>query len=193
MASSVLLLGGGGFDGGDGFFFSSRPNNNNGGRESLGRLGKLGNSMIDRETSSERSLTMGGGGSGFDFLVLEGGGDISTVEVVEALEAKGLLEIVIVGVRFRLLLGSEVGVDFFSGSGDGGDANLSLNPGMKRPVVVASVSNSSSSSFDSFPSSLLAAAKRQCPLLRIQVLVALLLPAFLGSPSIATGHLTTPK
>ena len=141
MASSVLSRGGG-LEGGDGFFFSSRPKK---GRESLGRLGKLGKSMMDWETSSDRSLAEEGGGDGDDFLV----GGMSTVG---DLEANGL-EMVMVGVRLgaagsaasflaaATTTGGVVGI-----SGSGGGANLSLNPGMKRPVVVASVSNSGSSS-----------------------------------------------
>lgn len=149
MASSVLSRGGG-LEGGDGFFFSSRPKN---GRESLGRLGKLGKSMMDWETSSDRSLAEERGGDGDDFL----GGGMSTVG---DLEANGL-EMVMVGVRLgaagsaaSFLATTTGGVVGFSGSGGG--ANLSLNPGMKRPVVVASVSNSGSSSLS--PSSPVAAA-----------------------------------
>ena len=148
MASSVLLRGGGGLDGGMGFFFFS-PNKD--GRDSLGKLGK---SMMDRETSSERSLT-----DGDNFLVVVIGGGMSTVG---DFEAKGL-EMVIVGVRlgsdcsFVLGTAEVAAAAGFSGSGGGG-ANLSLNPGMKRPVVVASVSNSGSPSSSSLS---LAAADRQ--------------------------------
>mmetsp|Transcript_39925 Transcript_39925/g.73086 ORF Transcript_39925/g.73086 Transcript_39925/m.73086 type:complete len:237 (-) Transcript_39925:292-1002(-) len=134
MASSVLVGGGGGLDLGTVGFLSPKD-----GKEKVGSLGKVGRSMTDWETSSVMDFLgccLGGGvvGSflataGSSFFVTGSGGLATTT-----------------GSAF-FVTGSGV---FFTGSfgfsGSEGGVTLSLNPGMKSPVVDASVSNSSSSS-----------------------------------------------
>mmetsp|Transcript_39926 Transcript_39926/g.73090 ORF Transcript_39926/g.73090 Transcript_39926/m.73090 type:complete len:221 (-) Transcript_39926:292-954(-) len=118
MASSVLVGGGGGLDLGTVGFLSPKD-----GKEKVGSLGKVGRSMTDWETSSVMDFLgccLGGGVVG-SFLATAGSSFFVTGS----------------GVFFT---GS------FGFSGSEGGVTLSLNPGMKSPVVDASVSNSSSSS-----------------------------------------------
>jgi len=119
-SSSALRGGGGGLEGTTGFL-SPPPAPK--GSDSLGSLGSSGRSMIAWETSSERSFALGGGGGR------------EVVALALGLAGSAFLATGLGAANF--------GLGF---SGSEGEANLSLNPGMKSPVVDDSVSNSLSPS-----------------------------------------------
>lgn len=159
MASSNAFPGGGCDGGVGGCFFPPPPND---GKDNLGNSGR---SMIDSETSSDKSLAMD-----FFFFFCAGSvfatvwvGDLGGGGGVVSVDLKGL-EMLIVG---DLLAGFfDTSSTFATGfSGSGGGTTLSLNPGMINPVVDASVSNSgSSSSFSSTFDSSSEVARRHTPL-----------------------------